>query len=56
MQFKTDRSDSCPTHPLRYAAMALDARAASANHMDSPQDYLRQLAMEDAAISNGIFS
>ncbi|MEW6679246.1 MAG: hypothetical protein AB1421_15125 [Pseudomonadota bacterium] len=37
-----------PAHPLSYAAMALDARAASANYLDSPQDFLRRLARNDS--------
>ena len=39
-----------PTHPLRYAAMALDAKAVSSDCFSSPQDYLRQLAIEDALV------
>lgn len=36
-----------PTHPLRYAAMALDAQATSTQYRQAPGDYLRQLAEED---------
>lgn len=36
-----------PTHPLRYAAIALDAQAVSTQHHQSPTDYLRALAAQD---------
>lgn len=36
-----------PTHPLRYAAMALEAQASSVHHRQSPAEYLRELAARD---------
>lgn len=35
------------SHPLRYAALALDAHASSASYLQPPQDYLRGLAKQD---------
>ena len=35
------------SHPLRYAAMALDAHATSASYLQTPQEYLRRLARQD---------
>jgi hypothetical protein len=36
-----------PTHPLRYAALALEAQATSTLYHQTPGDYLRRLAEED---------
>ena len=39
------------THPVRYAAMALDAQSASAHFHQAPSEYLRLLAEKDSAIA-----
>jgi hypothetical protein len=38
-----------PTHPLRYAALVLDAQSVSEHYGQNPGEYLRGLAEQDWA-------
>lgn len=40
-------------HPMRYAAMALEAQSASPHYHKAPNDYLRLLAEMDGPVVSG---